>query len=156
MTETQPENAARHESTASDASALLRHAGMRVTAQRTAVLTALAEAPHAPVDALHHAVRDRLPGIALQTVHGVVNDLTDAGLVRRVSLPAAPSALYELHRADDNHHHVQCVVCARVEDVDCAVGEAPCLHPSHDHGMRVLEANVTFRAICAECERNQR
>jgi Fur family transcriptional regulator, stress-responsive regulator len=156
MTETPLEHRSRSETPAPDASALLRHAQMRVTAQRTAVLTALADTPHAPVDALYQAVRDRLPGIALQTVHGVVNDLTDAGVVRRVSLPAAPSALYELTREDDNHHHVQCIVCARVEDVECAVGEAPCLHPSHDHGMRVLEANVTFRAICAECERNQR
>jgi len=133
----------------------LRAAGLRVTAQRAAVLEALHASPHAAVDLLHAAVRERVPGIALQTVHGVVNDLTDAGLIRRVSLPGAPSALYELHRADDNHHHVQCISCGRVEDVECAVGAAPCLHPSHDHGMRVLEANVTFRAICAECERNQ-
>jgi Fe2+ or Zn2+ uptake regulation protein len=139
-----------------EASSLLRAAGLRVTAQRTAVLEALNEAPHAPVDLLHGAVRARVPGIALQTVHGVVNDLTAAGVVRRVSLPGAPSALYELHRDDDNHHHVQCIVCGRVEDVECAVGAAPCLHPSHDHGMRVLEASVTFRAICAECERKQR
>jgi len=73
--------------------------------------------------------------------------------VQRVNLPDVGSALYEL-RSDDNHHHVQCVSCGRVEDVSCAIGAAPCLHPSHDHGMRILEAAVTYRALCHECERN--
>jgi len=130
----------------------LRGAGLRVTAQRVAVLDALATHPHAPAEALHAGVRERVPGIALPTVHGIVNDLTAAGIVRRVSLPDIGRALYELHM-DDNHHHVQCIECGRVEDVACAIGEAPCLHPSHDHGMRIIEASVTYRAICSECER---
>ncbi|QTV79410.1 Fur family transcriptional regulator [Microbacterium sp. NIBRBAC000506063] len=131
----------------------LRSAGLRVTAQRVAVLDALARQPHAPAEALHAGLRERVPGIALPTVHGIVNDLTAAGIVRRVSLPDVGRALYEIE-ADDNHHHVQCVSCGRVEDVPCAVGAAPCLHPSHDHGMRVIEASVTYRAICQQCERN--
>ncbi len=103
--------------------------------------------------AIGAGIRDTLPGIALATVHGILNDLTDAAVVQRVNLPDVGSALYEL-RSDDNHHHLQCVSCGRVEDVACAVGAAPCLHPSHDHGMRILEAAVTYRALCHECERN--
>ena len=132
----------------------LRNAGLRVTAQRVAVLHALDTRPHASADALHGDLRAIVPGIALATVHGVVKDLATAGIVRRVSLPDIGSALYEIE-SDDNHHHLQCVRCGRVEDVACAVGEAPCLHPSHDHGMRVIEASVTFRAICHECEGNE-
>ncbi|MGI6879404.1 Fur family transcriptional regulator [Microbacterium sp. gxy059] len=135
-----------------DIASVLRGAGLRVTAQRIAVLQALAARPHAAVDELHRMVIERIPGIALQTVHGVVGDLTEAGIAQRVSLPGAPSALYEMRR-DDNHHHVQCIVCGRVEDVECVIGEAPCLEPSHTHGMRVIAASVTFRAICSRCER---
>jgi len=137
--------------TAFDATARLRSAGLRVTTQRAAVLEALAETAHAAVDELHERVHTQIPGIALQTVHGIVNDLTDAGIAQRVSLPGASSALYEIARGD-NHHHVQCVVCGRVEDVECVVGAAPCLTPSHTHGMRVIEAAVTFRGVCASCE----
>ncbi|GAA5148691.1 Fur family transcriptional regulator [Microbacterium pseudoresistens] len=129
----------------------LRAAGLRVTAQRIAVLDALRTRPHATAEIVHGLVRDRVPGIALPTVHSVLGDLTAAGIVSRVSLPDSGSALYELQH--DNHHHLQCVSCGRVEDVDCAVGAAPCLHPSRDHGMRILEAAVTYRAICPECER---
>lgn len=131
----------------------LRRAGLRVTVQRVAVLDALSRYPHASAEALHAVLRDTTPGIALPTVHGIVNDLTGAGIISRVSLPDVGSALYEI-QADDNHHHVQCIECGRVEDVACAIGEAPCLHPSHDHGMRIIEASVTYRAICSNCERN--
>lgn len=133
----------------------LRAAGLRVTVQRVAVLGALSERPHTSAETVHSSLRDDLNGLALPTVHGILNDLTNAGIVRRVSLPDAASALYEVQHTFDNHHHLQCVECGRVEDVACAVGEAPCLHPSHDHGMRILEASVTYRAICSDCERNK-
>lgn len=133
--------------------ALLQRAGLRVTAQRAAVLAELHGHPHLSADRLFSGLRERVPGIALPTVHSILGDLTAAGLVRRVSLPDAASALYELQHAEDNHHHLQCVSCGRVEDVACAVGVTPCLHPNHDHGMRILEATVTFRALCADCER---
>ncbi|MEJ6555152.1 transcriptional repressor [Microbacterium esteraromaticum] len=136
-----------------DAQQRLRAAGLRVTVQRIRVLEAVAERPHASADVVFTSIRDALPGVAVATVHGVLNDLTAAGIVQRVNLPDVGSALYEL-RSDDNHHHVQCVSCGRVEDVSCAIGAAPCLHPSHDHGMRILEAAVTYRALCHECERN--
>lgn len=133
----------------------LRGAGLRVTVQRVAVLDALATRPHASAETVFSALRERLSGVALPTVHGILGDLTGAGIVRRVSLPDAASALYEVQHAFDNHHHLQCIECGRVEDVACAVGEAPCLHPSHDHGMRIIEASVTYRAICSECERKK-
>ncbi|MFC7790087.1 Fur family transcriptional regulator [Microbacterium sp. MAHUQ-60] len=133
----------------------LRAAGLRVTLQRVAVIEALQTRPHASAETVFSQLRERHSSIALPTVHGILGDLTGAGIVRRVSLPDAPSALYEVQHEFDNHHHLQCVECGRVEDVACAVGEAPCLHPSHDHGMRILEAAVTYRAICSDCERTK-
>lgn len=133
--------------------AALRSAGLRLTAQRAAVYRALANSPHSSADVIHAAVLTEVFGIALPTVHNVLGDLTNAGVASRVSLPDSDRALYELHVAEDNHHHMQCVSCGRVEDIECAIGHAPCLIPSQNHGMRVLEAAVTFRAICSECER---
>lgn len=142
-----------HAGASPHAESALRGAGLRVTSQRAAVVDALADLPHTSVERLHDAVAQTVPGIALPTVHAVVNDLTRAGVVRRVSLPEASSALYELDDQHDNHHHLQCVACGRVEDVPCVVGETPCLTPADSRGMRVLEAQVTFRAVCADCER---
>ncbi|GAA4485230.1 Fur family transcriptional regulator [Microbacterium panaciterrae] len=132
-----------------DTSAILRGAGLRVTVQRIAVLQALALAPHSSADRIHTAVDGA--GIALPTVHAILGDLATAGIIRRVSLPDADRALFEVDPGD-NHHHMQCVRCGRLEIVSCAVGSSPCLHPAEDHGMRLLEASVTYRAICRDCD----
>ena len=130
---------------------LLREHGRRVTEGRVNVLSYIEAHPHISAAEILNALGDQLPSLSQQSVHNIVNDLTETGLLRRIDPPDSGRALYET-RTGDNHHHVQCVVCGRVEDVDCVVGAAPCLTPSHTHGMRVLEAAITFRGVCAGCE----
>src|SRR5919206_2714947 len=101
-----------------DPAAALRRVGLRVTASRLAVLTALASsAPHTSVDAVVGAVRERLGDGSAQTVYNVLRTLTDVGLVRRIE-PAGRPGLYEL-RVGDNHHHLVCRSCDAIVDVDC-------------------------------------
>lgn len=133
----------------------LRAAGLRVTAGRLAALDYLDDHPHSTAAEVLEGVAPALPSLSAQSVHNIVHDLTAVGLLRRVDLPDSDAARYET-RTHDNHHHVQCVVCGRIEDVDCVVGNAPCLTPSQTHGMRILEAAVTFRGICPECEARTR
>lgn len=127
----------------------LRDAGLRVTAPRLAVLRALAAHSHADADTVFRAVQAVLPTTSLQAVYGVLGAFADAGLVRRIE-PAGSSVRYE-RRIGDNHHHLVCRECGRVEDVDCVVGEPACLTPSSTHGFRVAEAEVTFWGICPAC-----
>lgn len=132
--------------------AQLRAAGLRATAQRLAVLEVLEERPHATAADVAAAIQLSDPGaITLQGVHVALQQLAAHHLIRRVDLPDSSGALWET-RVGDNHHHMQCVMCGRIEDVDCVVGQAPCLTPSDGHGMRLLEAEVIFRGICAECD----
>lgn len=144
------ENPAYH-SCAHDWVEALRAKGLRATAQRVAVLDYLHHHPHADVDTVFQAVRGALPTMSPQGVHVIVHDLTREGLIRRISPPDSTSARYET-RIADNHHHIQCIVCGRIEDVDCVIGHAPCLDPSHTHGMRIVEASIVFRGICHTCE----
>ena len=132
-------------------SAVLRASGLRSTAGRVAALGYLADHPHSSAGDVHAGLAGALPSLTLQSVHNIAHDLTEHGLLRRVNLPDSDSSLYET-RIGDNHHHVQCVICHRIEDIECVVGEAPCLSPDHTHGMRLLEATVTFRGVCAACE----
>lgn len=127
----------------------LRANGRRVTKQRLAVLTAVEHLPHAVADDVAAAVRGELPDISLQSVYVVLTDLTDIGLLRKIEPPHSP-ARYET-RVDDNHHHAICTSCGRIEDVDCAVGHAPCLTPENTHGMTIEIADVLYRGICADC-----
>jgi Fur family ferric uptake transcriptional regulator len=133
----------------SDAAALLRERGLRVTAQRLAVLRAVLADPHASAEALGASVRTDLGAISLQAVYDALGALVDVGLVRRIQ-PAGSPARFEA-RAADNHHHVICRACGRVADVDCAIGAAPCLTPSDDLGFEIDEAEVIFWGRCPRC-----
>jgi Fe2+ or Zn2+ uptake regulation protein len=133
-----------------DPVAALRRGGLRVTAPRLAVLRALAAgAPHASVDAIVGAVRDRLGESSAQTVYNVLRTFGDVGLVRRIE-PAGQPGLYEL-RVGDNHHHVICRSCGAVADVTCAVGEAPCLTAAETAGYDIDEAEVIYWGRCPAC-----
>ena len=132
-----------------DWSVALRDRGLRVTRQRVAVLQALSEHPHATVETLHARARDELPTLTAQAVYLMLDGLVAAGLVRRFDAPRQP-ARFET-RVNDNHHHLLCTVCARIVDIDCAVGAAPCLEPTGEHGFEIEAADVIFRGRCAEC-----
>lgn len=129
--------------------ALLRGAGLRVTAPRLAVLSALDEHPHADTETVARSVRHKLGSVSPQAVYNVLAALADAGLVRRIE-PAFSPARYEL-RVGDNHHHLVCRRCLAAVDVDCIVGRRPCLTPVDAHGFAVDEAEVTFWGVCPQC-----
>jgi Fur family ferric uptake transcriptional regulator len=127
----------------------LRAADLRVTRPRVAVLEALAARPHADVDTLVTVARTAHPSLSAQAVYGVLAALVEGGLARRIE-PAGAPALFEL-RVGDNHHHLVCRTCGRVEDVDCATGSAPCLTPADPAGFVVDEAEVVYWGICPAC-----
>ncbi|ORA27409.1 Fur family transcriptional regulator [Mycobacterium aquaticum] len=128
---------------------MLRAADMRVTRPRVAVLTAVHAHPHADTDSIIRAVRDELPEVSHQAVYDSLHALTAARLVRRIQ-PSGSVARYE-SRIGDNHHHVVCRGCGAIADVDCAVGTAPCLTASEDHGFEIDEAEVIYWGTCPEC-----
>ncbi len=128
---------------------LVRSVGLRVTQPRLAVLAAVHERPHADTDSLIGAVRSRLPAVSHQAVYDGLAALTRAGLLRRIQ-PAGSVARYEA-RIGDNHHHLVCRTCGVIVDVDCATGEAPCLHASDAHGFAVDEAEVVYWGRCPDC-----
>jgi Fur family ferric uptake transcriptional regulator len=135
--------------TTAEAAEILRDAGVRVTAQRVAVLLAVAEAPHGTADQIDEAVRAELGAISRQGVYDALGALADAGLVRRIQ-PAGSPARYE-NRVGDNHHHLICRTCGRTVDVDCAVGDVPCLTAADDAGYQIEEAEVIYWGRCPEC-----
>ena len=132
-----------------DLQEMLRGAGLRVTRPRVAVLDAVHGEPHADTDSILRRARRDLPDVSHQAVYDVLRALTGAGLVRRIQ-PAHSVARYEA-RVGDNHHHVVCRSCGAIADVDCAVGEAPCLTASDDHGFSVDEAEVVYWGLCPDC-----
>ncbi|AQT82791.1 transcriptional repressor [Mycolicibacterium litorale] len=137
----------------SDFADQLRTAQLRVTRPRVAVLEAVYAHPHADTETIFGAVRTGLPDVSRQAVYDVLHALTAAGLVRRIQ-PSGSVARYE-SRVGDNHHHLVCRNCGAIADVDCAVGEAPCLTPADDGGFVLDEAEVTYWGLCPDCSAEQ-
>ena len=127
----------------------LRGAGLRETAARVALLETVRDGDHLGVEAIAAGVRDRIGHVSLQAVYEALHALTTAGLLRRIE-PVGSPARFE-GRVGDNHHHVVCRSCGVVADVDCAVGEAPCLTASGEHGFSIDEAEVVYWGLCPDC-----
>ena len=132
-----------------DVEAMLRRSALRVTRPRVAVLTVLTDHPHADTESVIRRVREQAGDVSHQAVYDVLRALTDVGLVRRIQ-PAGSVARYEV-RVGDNHHHVVCRSCGSIADVDCAVGHAPCLTASDDHGFVIDQAEVVYWGTCPDC-----
>ncbi|MDQ2959938.1 MAG: transcriptional repressor [Candidatus Dormibacteraeota bacterium] len=139
---------------ATDLQGRLRRAGLRVTRARLAVLEAAAAQGHHDVDTIGRRAGTSAGSISIQSVYDNLNALESAGLVRRIQ-PAGAPAHYEA-RVGDNHHHVVCRRCGATGDVDCAVGETPCLEPSSSEGYLIDEAEVTYWGLCPGCQLQHR
>ena len=133
----------------SDPAELLRQHGYRVTAQRLAVLRAVSSRPHLTAEDVVEIVRADIGAISRRAVYDAVGALADDGLLRRIQ-PAGSAARYEV-RVGDNHHHLVCRDCGSLVDVDCAVGDAPCLTASDDAGFEIDEAEVVYWGRCPAC-----
>lgn len=129
---------------------LLRQNGIPITAQRLAVLKAVSDRPHGTVDVIAENVRANIGAISQQAVYDALGMLVKKGLIRRIQ-PAGSPALYE-DRIGDNHHHLICRTCGKTDDVDCAVGAAPCLNAAGDSGFQVDEAEVIYWGTCPDCQ----
>lgn len=136
-------------STPSDFEQLLRESALRVTSPRVAVLSAVHDNPHSDTESIIDLVRGNLGAVSSQAVYDVLKALTGAGLVRRIQ-PQGSVARYET-RVGDNHHHVVCRSCGAIADVDCAIGHAPCLSATDEHGFAIDEAEVVYWGLCPDC-----
>lgn len=134
-----------------DIDQLLRRHGLQVTAQRLAIIRAVASRPHATADELVDDVRAAIGAISRQAVYDTLGVLADKNLVRRIQ-PARSAARYE-DRVGDNHHHLICRGCGTMFDIDCAVGATPCLTADDDHGFEIDEAEVIYWGRCPSCRK---
>ena len=130
---------------------LLRSHRVQVTAQRLAIMEAVAQRPHATADELADDAREIIGSVSRQAVYDSLAMLVEKNLLRRIQ-PTGSAARYE-DRVGDNHHHLVCRSCNLMFDIDCAVGDTPCLIADDDHGFVIDEAEVVYRGYCQECQK---
>ena len=121
----------------------------RNTIQKSLVLQAVFELKrHLTADEVYEFIRESYPSIGKGTVYRNLAILSEEGAIRRVEIPDGPDRFdFTLKK----HYHMRCIRCGNVADVD--LDEIPELEAKlHDsHGMKLLEYDILFKGICAEC-----
>jgi Fe2+ or Zn2+ uptake regulation protein len=127
----------------------LHSRGQRVTPQRLVIHDTLLELNrHVSADEVHTAVSERLPNVSAPTVYATLDLFEELGIVRRINL-AGGAARYD-PRPDD-HHHLVCANCGRVEDLDAGVDMAGALRAASRRGFRADHAEVVVHGLCSNC-----
>lgn len=126
-----------------------RAGGLAITPQRIAIIRALlASADHPRADAIYERVRAQHPHISLATVHRTLETLCDIGEARKVT------ALHDSARYDGNvapHHHVVCVKCRAIRDIEIPALDAMLEGRSELARFRVIGSSLEIRAVCENC-----
>ena len=131
----------------------LRARGQRVTSQRLVLHRVLAElGRHVSAEEVHDAAAPMLPGLSLPTVYATLGLFEELGLVRRLSL-GGEAVLFD-PRADE-HHHVSCRRCGRVEDLEVSVDDRAVLRRAGATGFAPDRMQVVVVGLCADCAAHQ-
>ena len=104
---------------------------------------------HLTADAVYGRAQQRLPEISLATVYNALNELVDMGEVLEIYTGEGPK------RYDPNttvpHHHLYCIECGALRDVNPEGTHRLALTPSQRHGFELLDVDIVFRGRCPDC-----
>jgi Fur family transcriptional regulator, stress-responsive regulator len=127
----------------------LRKRGLRATSQRLVMHRLLRERNrHLSAEELLDEASSRLPGISLPTVYSTLELFEDLGIVRRVK-DGGGRLLWDT-RGDD-HHHLVCRRCGRVEDIDTPLHLEGARRSAKRMGFAPDHAEVVVSGLCAAC-----
>jgi Fe2+ or Zn2+ uptake regulation protein len=130
-------------------SELLHSRGQRVTPQRLVVNRVLRAAErHVTAEELMHEVGARLPNVSLPTVYATLDLFEELGLVRRVATEGGP-ALFDSRTQE--HQHLVCRRCGRVEDLEVAVDDARARAAARRAGFQPEHTDVVLIGLCRDC-----
>ena len=127
-----------------------RQRGCRITQQRKVVLRSLCELDaHASAEEVRERVTCYLPDVDLSTVYRILERLRDLRIVSQTDLGRG-HAEYEIV-TDQPHHHLICLRCGRVIDLDHAylAPTAEAIH--HDFGFDPILSHFAIFGLCRNC-----
>lgn len=131
--------------------AIYRSKGRKITPQRQLLFQLMHENDcHPTAEALFAEASAQMPGISLRTVYQTLNELAEMGELQFIDIGGGPT------RFDpnlDDHHHVVCIDCGQIRDVQ--VSGAAALHPSGAEDFVINEVGVVFQGVCSSCEKSR-
>ncbi len=122
---------------------------LRSTTQRRVILEELAKLKtHPTANEIYEIVRKRLPRISLGTVYRNLEILSEQGVIRKLEMAGTQK---RFDGTVENHYHVRCTLCGRVDDVPVAP------LPEIERSIRglidyeILWHRLEFMGVCPRC-----
>ena len=130
---------------------LLRTSGYKATVSRMQVLSLLESSRH-PLSA-QDIVEAVGSAMNQATVYRILKALNEKGLIRQIDL-RHNHAHYEITKQDE-HHHLVCTECGRIEDVhECGVESMHGAVIKHSKQFAIVRQHaLEFYGICKVCEK---
>jgi Fur family ferric uptake transcriptional regulator len=125
----------------------------RMTNQRRIIIEELSKVrSHPTAMEVFELARKRLPRISLGTVYRNLEVLAETGIIQK--LETAGSQM-RFDGTVDDHYHIRCISCGRVEDVDSPISEKLANKRTRIQGYNVLWHKVEFVGVCPECQKEK-
>ena len=128
---------------------LCRSHRLVATYQRQVIYETVMSLPgHPSPEAIFAQVRSHIPSISLATVYKNIQTFVDSGILKKVS------TYHGALRVEPNlepHHHLVCVRCKSIMDVDEEKVEPIRLRQRLPRGFQVTRIAVDILGICENC-----
>ena len=132
---------------------LCRREHLPKTIQRRVILEAVLDREdHPTADQLFEDVRSRIPGVSRTTVYRALEALVQLGIVRRAN---HSDAVARFDGNTDHHHHLVCLGCDRVTDIDGLDLDRIKLPEARRKGFEIADFSIHFEGYCPECRRKK-
>jgi Fur family ferric uptake transcriptional regulator len=119
----------------------------RITPSRLAVVKAVLDlSGHFSVD----DILSRVPGVGRATVFRTIKLLSEMGMLCRVLLEDG-SLRYRVSQRQDHHHHLVCVSCASVQELDACIDPEVLGDLAQSTGYEIEGHWLEFFGRCAAC-----
>jgi len=127
----------------------LRTEGRRITPQRRVIVEVLLDdGTHLTADQVLRRARRELPDLAPATVYNTLHELAALGVLQELDLGLGlEERRYDV--ATEEHDHLVCLRCGRVEDVPRRDGLEDRVTQNHD--FQVVDRRVIYLGYCPDC-----
>lgn len=135
---------------------LLKKHDLRITPQRKAILQILfnCRGHHLETENIHQLLvfgENEKSKAGLATVYRTMEMLERVGLVSRLPMEGSP-ARYELVLPEElNHHHLICLMCGKVQEVDDSLMEFLRRNIMKEKNFLMVEKTIKIYGYCGNC-----
>jgi Fur family peroxide stress response transcriptional regulator len=124
-------------------------AGLKVTQQRREIYALLAASlAHPCPEEIYEQIRDALPSLSLATVYKIVDQFHRHGLLRKVP---TRSQVARYDARTDEHHHLVCTACDRIEDVFLPPLPPRMTRLPSGTDFQAQSYELVFHGLCSAC-----